>query len=874
MNKIQLNDLTFVIPVYIDSKDRIFNVNYIIDYLYNNFNSKIIVCENSKVPLFEKYKNEKFEYHFLYSEDDIFHKTKTLNYLYNKSKTKFICAEDTDILVNPNSIKKAYDLLKENKYNFVYPFNSDIYDITKNKLNILESNKYIKIDKEYLEFRCSKATGCIFMFNKKEFEKYGLENENFIGWGAEDDERYTRLEKLGNDIFYIQDGPVYHIKHFRGKYSRPLTGFKNYKQDNVDEFKKVKNLSKEELLSYIKSGFKKIEKHEIINNKNTIIFVDDSIIKEYDINNFYDKLILELSGFRLLYFCEKNYNKIYDNIEIINKQFSLDKNWNELLFKNIKFNYNDKICFIHSNFNISELIKDIKSFSGKNILKDKYSITYGLYFNKIKNLDNDKIKEKYTSFKDAINSFIIDYEKNDYNYKWESFREKLNSVGKGFCLAKWEQVTLHLHNGDTHSCHLPWAHKVPVDEVKKNYKAIHNSNFKKEVRKQMMEGKRPSECQYCWNIEDSDPNIISDRVQKSMEFAPENFEKIKNSNYKDDYSPSYVEVSFSNKCNFACGYCSPIISSKFNNEIKKYGGYKLCNNTSIYEDIKFNNTINNDNNEYIKSFWKWLPELYNNLKFLRITGGEPLMDLNTFKLIDHVIENPNKNLEFSINTNLNPPENMMKKLFEKLDILNETKSVKKITIYSSIDTYGKQAEYIRYGLNFEKFRQNLEYILDKYEYIQVSIMSTFNIFSLPNFNKLIDYVYTLKKHYNTRDNCRVYMDTPYLRSPNFISIIPLFNKLTKTYLEEIKYNIYKYENNNNIGFLKEELIKIDQVYLWFEKTIYKDFGDDNIMKHNLQKSFYLYFKEYDRRKNLNILEYFPEYTEFWKYCQELCNDKN
>ena len=117
MNKIQLNDLTFVIPVYIDSKDRLFNVNYIIDYLYNNFNSKIIVCENSKVPLFEKYKNEKFEYHFLYSEDDIFHKTKTLNYLYNKSKTKFICAEDTDILVNPNSIKKAYDLLKENKYN-------------------------------------------------------------------------------------------------------------------------------------------------------------------------------------------------------------------------------------------------------------------------------------------------------------------------------------------------------------------------------------------------------------------------------------------------------------------------------------------------------------------------------------------------------------------------------------------------------------------------------------------------------------------------------------------------------------------------------------------------------------------------------------
>jgi len=95
-------------------------------------------------------------------------------------------------------------------------------------------------------------------------------------------------------------------------------------------------------------------------------------------------------------------------------------------------------------------------------------------------------------------------------------KQKLDSVGCGFCLAKWTQVTMHLHDGTTHSCHHPAPHKIGLRELKRNPTALHNSLQKKKARKEMLEGQRPSECGYCWKVEDNSDSF-SDRVfnQKS-----------------------------------------------------------------------------------------------------------------------------------------------------------------------------------------------------------------------------------------------------------------------------------------------------------------------------------------------------------------------
>ena len=97
----------------------------------------------------------------------------------------------------------------------------------------------------------------------------------------------------------------------------------------------------------------------------------------------------------------------------------------------------------------------------------------------------------------------------------DDVRKKLNKVSSCFCLAKWTTVTFHLESGTAHSCHHPKVHSIGLKEIKDNPAGLHNTEFKIEQRKKMMNGERPSECQYCWNVEDLKTNQVSDRILKS-----------------------------------------------------------------------------------------------------------------------------------------------------------------------------------------------------------------------------------------------------------------------------------------------------------------------------------------------------------------------
>ena len=99
----------------------------------------------------------------------------------------------------------------------------------------------------------------------------------------------------------------------------------------------------------------------------------------------------------------------------------------------------------------------------------------------------------------------------------EDKREKINNVSCSFCTAKWLQTTLMLQNGYNHSCHHPAPHKIPLEEIEADPAALHNSKFKKEQRAKMLKGERPSECNYCWKIEDLDKNYFSDRHYKTSD---------------------------------------------------------------------------------------------------------------------------------------------------------------------------------------------------------------------------------------------------------------------------------------------------------------------------------------------------------------------
>ena len=128
----------------------------------------------------------------------------------------------------------------------------------------------------------------------------------------------------------------------------------------------------------------------------------------------------------------------------------------------------------------------------------------------------------------------------------ENIKTLVNKTGPGFCPAKWYNSTIWLSNGRTASCHHPEAHYIPPREVFKDPSALHNTEFKKQRRKEMLEGKRPTECTYCWAVEDADPDALSDRVFKSSIYTKEEIAEITQMGWDENVNPKTLEISFDN----------------------------------------------------------------------------------------------------------------------------------------------------------------------------------------------------------------------------------------------------------------------------------------------------------------------------------------
>lgn len=430
--------------------------------------------------------------------------------------------------------------------------------------------------------------------------------------------------------------------------------------------------------------------------------------------------------------------------------------------------------------------------------------------------------------------------------------EKADEVSPTFCSAKWHMVTLHLAQGETHSCYHPWTHKIPLEELEKDPSALHNTEFKKSQRKLMLEGKRPKECDYCWKMEDL--GNISDRVIRNAEpFAKNDLDIFKNYTGDENVYPRHVEVSFSTTCNLKCSYCNPTVSSKWLEEVKQHGGYNTSTDFNNYikpnEPLPF--ILDREHNPYVEAFWKWLPNAYPHMHVLRVTGGEPLMSKHTFTLLDYIAENPNKKLEVVVNSNMCVPDKLIDQAIEAGKGMVDKVGVFKM--FASLDATGVQAEYGRTGLDYDQFKRNVRRFLDEVPGCRVSFTSTFNVFSVPGAKKFMEYMHELRTDYPSR----ISFDTPYLRFPPHQCIQILPNEYA-SYLEEAA------EYMKSADFPK---LTIDKMYRLRDYMVNKTFTQEQIETY--RRDFVVFVDEHDRRRGTNFLEAFPELKGFYKLCQNI-----
>jgi organic radical activating enzyme len=437
-----------------------------------------------------------------------------------------------------------------------------------------------------------------------------------------------------------------------------------------------------------------------------------------------------------------------------------------------------------------------------------------------------------------------------------------------FCFAKWHHTTIYLQTGETHSCYHPAPHKIPLEELKNNPSALHNTEHKKQERKEMLEGRKPKGCQYCWNIEALGKGYVSDRhIRSASIYNEQRVSEVKFNPWNYDVNPEYIEISFGNECNFRCGYCHPKASSRFHNEIRQHGPYSMSKNHRC--DIDWFEVFEEETNPYVEAWWRWWPEVSKTLNILRVTGGEPTIQKSTYKLFDLLEKDPKPDLELNINSNLGGKEKQLEKFTNSVNSLTSQNKIKQFKLFTSIDTWGARAEYIRDGLNIETFEKNLDYFLTNTN-AQVTFMITFNIFSVTTFQDLLEKILEWREKYNGIDSGRwqrVHFDTPYLKEPlqYDINILPKehYVPYMERHLQFIKDNT---SEGSKTQFSQLEYEKFRRVVDYMKAT---EYSSEKIIEG--RRDFYNFFNEHDRRRSKDFQSTFPEMSEFFKLCKQAAN---
>jgi len=435
-------------------------------------------------------------------------------------------------------------------------------------------------------------------------------------------------------------------------------------------------------------------------------------------------------------------------------------------------------------------------------------------------------------------------------------------LGPALCLAKWKQVSLHLTTGLNNSCYHPPLHPIDSAAIAANPAALHNTDHKKTQRKIMLQQQRPTECSYCWNMEDL--GKLSDRHYRSGEpWAAVDFEQIKNSTGDEDVVPSYVEVNFNHACNLRCSYCSPQFSSSWADEVARFGAYPTLvpHNSPEHFSGSRRPIPAREHNPYLEAFWSWWPTLYPELRHFRMTGGEPLMDRNTYRVFDYVLEHPKSDLHLAVTSNFSVEHELSNRYFDYVKRLCNT-DIEHFMQYVSLDSgMGPQAEYIRHGLDFQRLQNNVEtYLADIPYRNSLTFIITMNNLSVTGFLPLMKWILNLRRQHS-RTYQRVWFDTPVLRQPAWQSLQTLPESYAAKLEQARDFMLANLETESDPyhGFKDYEVQRLERDIAWMRSA-----STTSSPQH--LADFYRFFSEHDRRRGTNFEATFPEMITWWKQC--------
>lgn len=444
---------------------------------------------------------------------------------------------------------------------------------------------------------------------------------------------------------------------------------------------------------------------------------------------------------------------------------------------------------------------------------------------------------------------------NDENYL--DYKKRVIDIkSESWCAAKYYNATIWLGSGMTTSCHHPPAHAIDLAELAENPAALHNTRQKKLERDMMKKGEKPAGCDYCWKIESMNTNSISDRVYKTVIYSDEDLSRAFDLDPAQDVNLRTLEISFDRTCQFACSYCNPAFSTTWANDIRKNGPYNglisdgrnhFTHPHDYSQLYKFGET-----NPYVEAFFRWWEtDLHRTLQELRITGGEPLMSGYTWQLIDWFKTNKGRsNTRLAINSNLGMSGQQVS------DFVERTRDISNLDIYTSNESVWAQAEYIRDGLDYDRWTHNVTELLEHDHIRAVHSMCTINALCLDSLPEYLDWLCDLKRRYGRE---RMNFTLNILRFPSFQSALVLPDDLRNRHRQRLVEWMIKHKGHNYLH--EHEVNHVQRLidYLDVVKTPHSDAFD----MPSLHNDFRRFYQQYDQRRGKSFQHTFPRLAEWY-----------
>jgi len=205
--------------------------------------------------------------------------------------------------------------------------------------------------------------------------------------------------------------------------------------------------------------------------------------------------------------------------------------------------------------------------------------------------------------------------------------------------------------------------------------------------------------------------LISDRTTETLEWA-NRLDLADLDSLSSIEKPAYYEVRSSDRCNLQCRMCSPASSHRISKEYQSLGWYSPKQKESqgllnLFDLIDFQQT-----------------------KKIYVSGGEPMLNADFFKWLEQCEKNGNTNVECLINTNGTKLPLRFRKFLLKFSNLQ---------FIFSIDGYGKDNDYIRWGSDWNNIVDNWRTLINHGKTVCVNTtVSIYNVHKLSKLYRFID----------------------------------------------------------------------------------------------------------------------------------------